>query len=270
MMHFFAVEHLSAGYARKEVLRDISFQTQQGSLVGVLGANGSGKTTLLKAICQLVAHSGSCLLEGEEIGTFSARNLARKCAYIPQRSGIEIDISLLDVVCMGFNSSLGILQQPTKEMKARAMQALQQVGLAERADENYRLLSEGQKQLCIVARTLVTDAKLFLLDEPESALDIQHRSRLMALFRDTVKERNACVLAALHDPNLALHWCDKLLLIQDGTILEQLYPKKDSLKKMEQAFAKLYGDVSLLSCKDAYGNEHLVLFHITEEGICSR
>ena len=102
-MSFFTVSGLGAGYGDRAVLREVSFALEAGQLVGVLGANGSGKTTLLKAVCGILPHTGRCTLEGIGLEGLSARQLARRCSYIPQRSGIGIDLPVLDVVLMGFN-----------------------------------------------------------------------------------------------------------------------------------------------------------------------
>ena len=165
-MSFFSVNGLCAGYEKGRVFADVSFELSSGVLMGILGANGSGKTTLLKAICGILPHEGTCVLDGTMLEGLSARSIAKICSYIPQRSGITIDISVLDVVLMGFNPWLGLLERPNARMYEAAVHALGQVGLAGREEENYLHLSEGQKQLCILARTLVTQSKLLLLDEP--------------------------------------------------------------------------------------------------------
>lgn len=269
-MSFFSAEQITAGYHGKTVINNISFQVESKRIVGILGCNGSGKTTLLKAICNLIPHEGNCYLDDKNLSQIRAKELAKMCSYIPQRSGIDIDISLMDVVCMGFNSRLGLLQQPTKEMRMQALQALEKVGLGEKAEENYRNLSEGQKQLCIVARTMVSHSKLLILDEPESALDIHHRHKIMALFRNMVKEENACAIVTLHDPNLALQVCDKLILLKDGGISCMIEPKRDSLKEIETALSALYGTISLVSCKDQFGKNHLVVLNQVEDHLCNR
>ena len=97
-MSFFSAEDISAGYNGKTVLNNISFQVEKNSITGILGANGSGKTTLLKAICNIINHSGNCILDNQNLNKLSSRELAQVCSYIPQRSGIDIDISLMDVV----------------------------------------------------------------------------------------------------------------------------------------------------------------------------
>lgn len=144
-MSHLTVEGICAGYGRQSVLNGVSFQLADGCLMGILGASGSGKTTLLKAICGIVPHQGRCTLDGRVLEGLSARQLARQVSYIPQRSGITMDIPALDVVLMGFNPWLGLLERPTKAMVDAARQALAQVGLAGREEANYQHLSEGQK-----------------------------------------------------------------------------------------------------------------------------
>lgn len=258
-MSFFRAEAVTAGYGKTKVLEDISFSLERGSLVGILGANGSGKTTLLKSICGILPHSGTCLLEGTALEMLSARQLARRVSYIPQRSGITIDISVLDVVLMGFNPRLGLLQHPTRAMKALAIQALDQVGLGGKAQSNYLHLSEGQKQLCILARTLVADCALLLMDEPESALDFRYRHRMLELLRSWIREKQVGALVTLHDPMLALNYCDKLLLLSNSALIGELRPREQSLEEMEGLLANVYGPVTLLRSQNRSGKEKIVM-----------
>ena len=170
-----------------------------------------------------------------------------------------IDISVLDVVLMGFNPRLGLLEHPTKKMKEAAMQALVQVGLAGKEETNYLHLSEGQKQLCILARTLVSDSRLLLLDEPESALDFHFRYHILDRLRSWIHENNSSALVTLHDPMLALNYCDKLLLLSDGVLIAELFPRRDSLQAMQLQLEKVYGPVSLQLCKNRSGKECIVM-----------
>lgn len=263
-MSFFSVQNLSAGYGKTNILREISFSMETGCVMGILGANGSGKTTLIKAICGILPHNGTCRLEERWLEELSARQIAKLVSYIPQRSGISIDISALDVVLMGFNPQLGLLEHPTKAMKDATMQALEQVGMAGREHKNYLHLSEGQKQLCILARTIVSGSRLLLLDEPESALDFQHRYRMLNMIRSWTDTSRGGAIITLHDPVLALNYCDKLMLLKDGRILDILSPKEDDLEKMEQALSKVYGAVSLQLCRTRGGKE--VLTMLKEDG----
>ena len=258
-MSFFSADHLTAGYGSSPVIQDVSFDLDRGSLMGILGANGSGKTTLLKAICGILAHGGTCRLDGIQLERLSVRQTARLCSYIPQRSGISIDISALDVVLMGFNPQLGLLEHPSAKMQTAALHALAQVGLADRAHTNYLHLSEGQKQLCILARALVADSQLLLLDEPESALDFQFRYHMLDLIRSWVRRNGRGALVTLHDPMLALNYCDKLLVLSDGKLLGMITPEKDSLEQMEEVLRKIYGAISLQMCRNNSGKDVWVM-----------
>ncbi len=253
------ISDLTAGYGGKSVIEQLTFSLEEPSLVGVLGANGSGKTTLLKAVCGILPHEGSCFLEGELLESMTPRKLAQTCSYIPQRSGISIDIPALDVVLMGFNPKLKLLEYPREEMKRTARKALEQVGLGGKEEVNYLHLSEGQKQLCILARTLVSDARLLLLDEPESALDFRFRYQMMEKIRSWLREGKRSALVALHDPGLAFNYCDQLLLLSEGKISGMLKPGTDSLEEMEEKLSQIYGEISLQRCVDRQGTEHLVM-----------
>lgn len=264
-MNFFSAENITAGYGQQNIMEGVSFCLENGSLTGIVGANGSGKTTLLKALCGILPHAGQCQLSGEILERLSPRQLARLCSYIPQRSGISIDISVLDVVLMGFNPRLGLLEQPTKAMKEKALTAIEEVGLSGKEHTNYLNLSEGQKQLCILARTLVSDSKLLLLDEPESALDFRFRYQMLAHLRRWVSKGERAAVAALHDPMLALNCCDKLLVLHETGVQGVLRPREDSLDKMEQMLSMVYGNISLQRCVNRSGQPYLVM--LKEDGV---
>ena len=171
-------------------------------------------------------HEGTCLLENTELETLTPKQISKLVSYIPQRSGISIDISALDVVLMGFNPQLKLLEQPTKAMVDAALQALEWVGLEGKADKNYLHLSEGQKQLCIMARTIVSGSRLLLLDEPESALDFRYRYRMLDMLRNWIAQTRGGAIVTLHDPALALNYCDKLMILKNGEILQILSPRE--------------------------------------------
>ena len=258
-MAILEVENLRKSFNELEVLKDISFSLERGEITGVIGANGSGKTTLLKALCGTLPHEGTCMLNGQHLAALSARSIARLISYIPQRSGIAIDLSALDVVLMGFNPQLKLLEQPTRSMHQKAQQALEQVGLGGREEENYQHLSEGQKQLCILARTLVSGCPLLLLDEPESALDFRHRYEMLTLLRRLTDASQTSALVTLHDPNLALNACDQLLLLHEGRVCSVLRPRQDPPEQMEQALRGIYGPVSLQRIPRRNGRPQLIM-----------
>lgn len=258
-MSFFSATDLQVGYGSQTILKGISFAVECGNLMGIIGANGSGKTTLLKAICGILPHKGICQLENAVLEKQSPKQLARLCSYIPQRSGISIDISALDVVLMGFNPHLKLLKHPSEAMRKQAMQALSQVGFQGKEHVNYLHLSEGQKQLCILARTLAADSRLLLLDEPESSLDFRFRYKMLEILRSWKDSGQRAGIIALHDPVLALNFCDQLLFIHDGKILGTVHPRTDPLKDTEQLLSCIYGPISLQLCNTQNGKSQIVM-----------
>lgn len=264
-MSYLTVKDICAGYGKQNIVEGISFEMKGNCLLGIIGANGSGKTTLLKALCGILPHQGSCTLENTVLEELSAKQLAHLVSYIPQRSGITIDISALDVVLMGFNPQLKLLEHPNKEMVNSAMDALSKVGLEGKEHNNYLHLSEGQKQLCILARTIVSGSRLLLLDEPESALDFRYRYQMLDMIRALTDSNGSGAIITLHDPMLALNYCDKLLLLKDGKILNLLSPKEDLLDKMEQALNKVYGQINLQKCTTRSGKQFITMLKEDEQ-----
>lgn len=256
---FFQAEHISAGYGKKAVLHDISFSLKANTLTALVGANGSGKTTLMKCIANQLNHGGKCVLQGDSLEELSVKELARKVSYIPQRSGIKISLPVLDVVLMGFNPMLKLMQRPSNEQEERAKEALVKIGLGGYENMDYLTLSEGQKQLVFLARTMIEDSALLLLDEPDSALDLQNRQKIMKQLKEMILEGERAGLLCLHDPNLALRFCDQLILMKDGRCVEVLHPSENSLEAMELAFRQIYGEVSLVECFDRRRNRHLTV-----------
>lgn len=263
-MSFFEAKNITAGYGKKVILKELSFSVEKNSLTGILGANGCGKTTLIRAISSITPYTGEIFINGTSTKALNSSKMARLASYIPQRSGISIDISLLDVVLMGFNPVLGLLERPSKKMVERAIDAIRAVGLCGKENENYMTLSEGQKQLTVLARTLVSDAPLMLLDEPESALDLRHRYIMLSMIREWSEKGERCAIVTLHDPMLALEFCDKLIVMSDGRV-ETLYPKTDTLSHLEEALSKIYGTVTLSRIPDSSGKEHLVMLKNKED-----
>ena len=256
----FTVENLAVRLGDKNILQNVHFTIDTpGQLVGILGANGSGKTTLLRAVAGLLPHTGCCLMDGVPLESLSTRCLAQTVSYIPQQSGISVSMSAREVVLMGCNPRLGVLQSPTAAMCAAAEEALRTVGLVDKAEQDYLTLSGGEKQLCILARTIAEDAPLLLLDEPDSALDLANRSRMTALLAQLVHTGGKTALVCLHDPALALDSCDILVVLQGGGVAAVLHPKTDPPAVLQAALAAVYGPLELLPVTDCRGRRRLAL-----------
>lgn len=256
-MSLLRVENLTAGYGKNRIIDNISLEVSEGEIVGLLGPNGCGKSTLIKALCKGNSSEGNVTVCERDLKDFSEKELAKICSYVPQSSGLAIDISALEVVLMGFYPYLGLLERPDIKMKEKAGEMLQLVGLEKEVQTNYMELSEGQKRMCILARSLVADAKMLLLDEPDASLDFAIRNRLLTIIEKQVKEKETGVLLSLHDTNLALSCCDKIYLMKDGRLIHIVHPKEDSISEMEEKLQQIYGNVKLLEYKkeqEAFAN----------------
>ncbi len=246
----FCAEGINASYNGRQVLFDVSLSVEKGSLTGLLGANSSGKSTLLKAICSLVGSYKSCMVNGQNIRPLSNKRRSQLISYIPQRPSVSFSLSVTDIVMMGFNPYLPILSQPDKSMYQKAYEALKTVGLFERRDDDFLSLSEGQKQLCILARTIVQNTPVMLLDEPDSALDFSNRRLLIKTVKSITETLGKAAVLCSHDPILSLEFCDKIILLSNGRISDIIYPKTDSEETLSTALSKIYSNVTVFRYKD--------------------
>jgi ABC-type Mn2+/Zn2+ transport system ATPase subunit len=186
---------LAAGFGGPPVLRDVRFAARPGQRIAVLGPNGGGKTTLFRTLLGELAPSAGTLERPARIGV------------VPQteRSRLDFPVSALDVALMGTLSTLPWWRRPGRAERARARQALADVGLADRADATFGDLSGGQRQRVLVARALVQDAPVLLLDEPYVGLDTPSVALLDHLLLELAASGRA-LLIATHDVDQARGW----------------------------------------------------------------
>lgn len=255
------LEHLTAGYGRDTVIEDITFEIHAGQLVGILGINGSGKSTLAKTVCNTLPHTGTVRIQNRILENQKEKQTARMVSYIPQHSGVAIDIPVLDVVMMGFNPWLKLLERPDKKMVEKAKAVLEEVGLSEKIYANYAELSEGQKQLVIFARALVSEAQLLLMDEPESALDFGVRYKAMQLVRKWIRSGDRAGLVILHDIALALNSCDQLVLLDSKRVASVIDTKNESAESIEAKLQKIYGNLALKKVRTSAGKERFAVLY---------
>jgi len=186
---------LAVGYDGRPAITDVAFTLRGGEAIALLGPNGGGKTTLLRALLGELAP-----LAGELY-------VAERCATVPQteRSQLDYPVSALDVAAMGALSRLPWWRPPGRRERAAAIEALGQVGLAEVADQTFGTLSGGQRQRVLIARSLVQDARVLLLDEPFTGLDRSASERLESLLAALRAEGRALIVAT-HDLEQARRW----------------------------------------------------------------
>ncbi|HOI54216.1 MAG TPA: ABC transporter ATP-binding protein [Phycisphaerae bacterium] len=200
-------------------LHDVSLEVARGELVGLLGPNGSGKSTLIKLVMRLLeGGSGRIVVDGRDALRQRRREYARQVAYLPQESRAAFAFTAMEAVLMGRSPHMGALGFETEDDRARARSALDCVDAGRFADTMLDELSGGERQRVMLARALVQESPLLVLDEPASFLDIRHQYELYELLRRLAHEQGKACLCVGHDVNVAAALCDRLVLLKEGRV----------------------------------------------------
>ena len=213
------VEHLRFSYGKREVLRGVDLRVEPGELVFVLGANGAGKTTLFRCILGLLpGYQGCVRVDGCDVSSLAPRALAKKIAYIPQTSHMIFPYTALELVLMGTNRRLGLFSAPGRRERAIAMEALEELGIADYAHRSFAELSGGEQQLVLAARALAQQARLLLMDEPTSALDPISTSKIEDLAAELKKSYT--IVMVTHNMQQAARISDNTAFFLLGNLVE--------------------------------------------------
>lgn len=204
------IADLTVAYRDKAVLWDIDLTVPAGVLLAIVGPNGAGKTTLIKAMLGLVRPvAGQVLIHGQPY-----RDQRQNVAYVPQRGSVDWDFptTVLDVVMMGTYGGLGWFRRPGRAEMARAMAALGKLGITDLARRQIRQLSGGQQQRVFLARALVQDARVYLMDEPFQGVDATTERAIVALLQE-LRAAGRTVLVVHHDLQTVPEYFDWVALL---------------------------------------------------------
>lgn len=230
------VENLIAGYNNTPVIRDISFTARSGEIIAIIGPNGAGKSTLLRAMLGMAKiFSGTV-----EILRYSIKNgfrmIRKLVGYVPQREHVSFNVPMrvIDIVLSGMLLKRGPLSIPTRRDVFVARRVLESVGLPEDAwFKRFSELSGGQQQKTLLARAIVSEPRVLLLDEPFSGVDIPSQREIMHFLKELRDSKNVCILVVLHDINEVMEYIDKIILL-NRTLIAYGKPEevltKDNLK----------------------------------------
>lgn len=209
--------------SRKDIVKQASLQVKGRQFVGLLGPNGSGKTTLLKSVYRVLKPaSGIITLDDTDITRLSHRESAKRMGVVSQFTNMSFDFSVEEVVLMGRAPHKKALSRDTAEDFQIVEDSLRRVNMLEFRDRSFLTLSGGEKQRILLARTLAQQVDMMILDEPTNHLDIKYQIQIM----DVVKSLNIGVLAALHDLNLTLMYCDYVYVMKDGCVVAHGCPEQ--------------------------------------------
>jgi ABC-type Mn2+/Zn2+ transport system ATPase subunit len=202
-------DHATLGYGHRVVLSDLTFEIPPGDFLGLVGPNGAGKTTILRAIL------GS--LEPMSGTVTTAPGL--RFGYVPQRDSVDygFPLEVCDVVMMGRYDRIGVGRRPSKGDRQLAINALEHVGIADLADRQLSALSGGQKQRTLIARALVGEPNILVLDEPTNGMDLVSTTQILSLVRELHERDNITVLMVSHALNEVANYVERIALTLEGS-----------------------------------------------------
>jgi manganese/zinc/iron transport system ATP- binding protein len=204
------VDDLTVAYHRKPVLWDVDYQAPQGSLVAIVGPNGAGKSTFIKAVLDLIPRvSGRVQMFG-----LPYAQVRQRIAYVPQRESVDWDFPVLaiDVVAMGLYRQIGWFRPVTRKYRQRALEALERVGMADFAQRQISQLSGGQQQRVFLARALVQQADLYLMDEPFASVDAATERAIVEILSE-LRAAGKTALVVHHDLQTVPEYFDHVMML---------------------------------------------------------
>ena len=214
-------KHISCGYEKVDILRDLTFDFETGKFYCILGANGIGKTTLFKTLMGFLdAKGGQILIDGKNSSNMTSQQIARYISYVPQAKNYSYQYTVLDIVLMGRALYVKKFGAPTNNDLHVAEDALQKLDILYLKDKMYSELSGGEQQIVLIARALAQEAPFIVMDEPASNLDYENQKKVLDVLVRLAQNKVGIIMSS-HSPDHAFY-CNAhvLLIFKDKTITE--------------------------------------------------
>lgn len=221
------VENLSFSWKDNHVLENINISIPENQLIAILGVNGAGKSTLLKCINKILTpQSGNIEIMSENISDLNLVQLSKKVSYVPQSVLTSFSMDVFDVVLLGRRPYIS--WRISNNDREQVSTTLKLLNLEDFAFRRFNQLSGGERQRVVIAKAIVQDPNLFLMDEPTSDLDLKNQIEVMECIKNLVskKEGDKSALIAIHDINTAARFADRILLLHDRSIFADGSPEE--------------------------------------------
>lgn len=212
-------EGISHGFGARQILKDVSFGVEPGQSLAIVGPNGAGKTTLLRILAGLLTpQSGRVLLGKDALDSMKRREVARRISVVPQARPQVFDYSALELVLMGFHARTARFSLPSQSAQQQALAVMERLEVAHLAHQPASVLSGGELQRTLMARTMVSEAGVWLLDEPTASLDLRHQLTLLEEVQGHCV-RGGSAVAILHDLGLVHRYFDRVAVLSGSRLV---------------------------------------------------
>jgi len=221
------IENISAGYSGEKTLKNISFNIDRKDFFGIIGKNGAGKSTLLKVLCNLIKpYSGNIYINYKNINCFSKREFATTVSFLPQYVDTSLSFTAFEFIMFGRYPYMNMFKIPSNNDYSVVKGVMDFLQIANLAQRKINELSGGEKQRILIAQVLVQETNIIIFDEPTSHLDIGNQNDILEILRDLNENYNKIIILTLHDLNIAGEFCNKLALMENGSICRYGTPEE--------------------------------------------
>ncbi len=237
------VEHASFAYPNgRSIFKDLDLELDTGEIMAVLGPNGAGKTTLLRCIMGMLKWTrGRAYLDGDDTSQMSARSFWSRVSYVPQQRNAASPYTALESVLIGRSGEMGFFSSPSAQDREAAERVMEELGILKFRDRLCDTLSGGELQMVLIARAVVSEPRLLIMDEPESGLDFRNQLIVLDAMESLSRRGISCIFNT-HYPKHALQRADRSLLLGDG---EHYFGKTDDIVT-EETVERIFGVKALI------------------------
>ncbi|HKT44853.1 MAG TPA: ABC transporter ATP-binding protein [Gaiellaceae bacterium] len=216
---------LEVSFDGADAVRGLTLDVAADEWVMLIGSNGAGKTSALRALCGLVPFGGQALVDGRDVRELRRRDLARLIAFVPQTPVMPPELTVAEYALLGRTPHLGHLAVEGRRDRQAVARALERLDLLPFAERGLGSLSGGEAQRAVLARALAQEARILLLDEPTTSLDLGRQQQVLELV-DSLRTDGLTVLSTMHDLTLAGQYADRLVLLDRGSVVAEGSPRE--------------------------------------------